>query len=321
MAEPSAPWKDFDPKAAAKGAGYRMQTRIPIIGTSGRLPVSSTKTDELFKYQRAIDDMGARYAKWDKDSSIDPTKGRGTSAEGRARIGHFVGPQPPAESWSQGKIPVEGIVPKSNNPVYDMFMKQMFATYSADSPDKGGIGFKSLWKNHDIYKKKLEAMDATHAGTEALYVDKMKNKMPKTRMYLEKNGIDPYDYRAVRDFYANRVVKLSNVPTIQATEQKFNKTRGLESCSSPDRSSSYRCLILTSPGLITSLCVSHKFCRARQMKSPAYLNSVLYPPGAVHPSSRNFFLGLILEYRNRPSGYQRPFDQDVVHLLMPVAEA
>jgi len=250
---PSAPWKDFNPKTAAKGAGYRMQTRVPIIGSSGRLPVSSTKTDELFKYQREIEDLNARYNKWDKDSSIDPTKGRGTSAEGRIRTGKFVGPTPPTESWSQGKIPVEGVVPKTNNPLYDMFMKQMMVVYTSDSPDKGGIGYKSLWKNHDIYKKKLDAMDSTHAGNEALYVEKMKTKMPKTREYLQKNGIDPYNFREVRDFYANRVVQAQQriLETIQATEQKFNKDPRIRKLLKPGQEFKLRMLNPNKPGIDT----------------------------------------------------------------------
>jgi hypothetical protein len=218
-------WKDFSVKDAAKGAVYRTQTRVPIIGGPGRLPASSAKTDQLFNYQRQIDDLNARYNKWDKAAgAIDPNKGRGVSAGGIAKTKAFVGQQPPAEGKG-GTIPIEGIVPPSNNKLYNLFMKEMANTYNQDSPDKGGIGFKALWKNHDIYKKKLDALNVTHAGTEAQYVKNMQEKWPKTRAYLEKNGIDPLNYREVRDFYSNRVVQaqLRILQTIQATEQKFNK--------------------------------------------------------------------------------------------------
>jgi hypothetical protein len=229
---PSDPWKDFDIKNAAKGALYRAESRTPILGTMGRLSASGTKTDKLFEKKRQIDSLGAVYAKWFKDEGmIDPTKGQGTSAEGRQHMGKFMGDVPPSEAGTGGKIPLAGVVPKSKNAMFEYFAKTMMQVYEADSPDKGGIGYKSLWKNYSIYKKELDSLEATHAGTEAQYINKMQKK-PKTREYLEKRGVDPYNFRDVKDFFANRVVQSENriYTVIRQTEKVIGdelKKKGL----------------------------------------------------------------------------------------------
>ena len=225
----SAPtWGDV-PKAAGQAVGERMLERTfgvgDILGFKPQRAGSSDITEELWNRKHVIEDLLYRWNVWDTGGG--DVKQKAASKEGGAYAAPFLPDKPPANG---DKIPNPGMnQPEPKNPLYKMMMGELQKTFEKDMPSKGGIGWKSMWKEYMKYGSLVARMKTVNRGDEGQWVQShndpnAKDALGDTPAYLLDHGVDPTNFRQVRDFYAANHYEVANamMKTIRATEQRID---------------------------------------------------------------------------------------------------
>jgi hypothetical protein len=222
----SAPsWGDV-PAAAGKAVGTRELERTAIVGDilGYKPPVAmSTKaTEELWARKHTIDDLLYRWNVWDINRG--DVKQKAASKEGGKFVESFLPDKPPAYD---NMIPNPGEPqPEPKNPLYKMMMNEMQKTFERDMPSKGGVGWKSMWKDYMKYGSLVARMKTVNTGDERAWMDSHVNeKMGDSVEFLTNHGVNPSNFKQVRDFYAaqhNQVAQIM-LQTIKATEQRIDQ--------------------------------------------------------------------------------------------------
>jgi Transglycosylase SLT domain len=238
----SAPaWKDVPDvippsvKAGFAQVGKRVAQRTSvlrdIIGYNPRVAGSTAIAEEMYEKQHVIDDLFKRYRMFDKKNGAISTKG--ASVGGMALASKFLPQLPPSVD---NKMPNPGMPQTVRNPIYKAFMGEMEKSFSSDSPDKGGQGYKSMWSNYGIYTQAIKKMRTVNEGNSAEWV-KRQEAQPRLMAFLEKNGVNPRDYRSVSDFYTARRNEVAQkiLYTIKATEARFDKLPPIRAKLGPDK--------------------------------------------------------------------------------------
>jgi len=209
--------------AAAKQVGERVAARTAVVGDIlGYKPARAGSThisEELWKRKHTIDDLLYRYRTWDINEG--DVKLKDASKAGGAAASPFLPPKPPSYG---DYIPNPG-VPQAQpkNPLYKIMMDQLQETFESDVPQKGGVGFKTMWKHYQAYGSlaaRMRTVNEGNAGAWKARQEKDENQVE----YLTNNNVDPFNYKQVRDFYnakRNEVAK-TLLNTIYATEQRID---------------------------------------------------------------------------------------------------
>jgi hypothetical protein len=209
---------------------------------------SPVVNQKLFELDHTISDLAKRYDTWERNKGAVSLKSPGVSGAGMAKVGPFMPQLPPTVN---GKIPNPGVsVAEPKNPLYSAFMKQMEETFKKDSPEKGGIGYRSMWKNYSIWTQELKRLSTVSRGDDQVWLKEME-KQPRLIDYLKKQEVDPTNYKAVKDFYGyqRQLVGKMILNTIQATEQKFDKLPMVRQKLGPTKHFSIKMLSPNEPGM------------------------------------------------------------------------
>lgn len=209
--------------AGARAAGYRAVTKTAgvrdIIGYKPAVTGSPELNDELFAKDRFIKDVIQVQNIWGKRKGGISTKGFGLKPEGTAKVGKFIAEPLPRKG---DMIPNPGL-PKdlTKNPLWNMTIKEISKTFDED----GTVGYKSMWKNYSTYSQAVRRMYAVNTGNEKEWIREYYKENPAMPKFLEKHGVDPQDFRAVKDFYNLQRQKTGQqiLYAIKATEQRINK--------------------------------------------------------------------------------------------------
>lgn len=217
--------------AAAKQGGQRILSKTPfvrdfsthVIGHSANPPVSGSPAvnQRLFELDRQIGDLDKRYNTWEGKKGQISMKGPGVSPSGMSFVEGYV-PEPPP--MGDKGVMHAGLTPdEPKNPLYKEFMTQMEEQFKKDNPDKGGIGYRSLWKHYSMWSQEVKRLNSVNYGNSYAWVQEQNSK-PEMLDYLKKNGVNPYDFFAVKNFMNYNRGKVGGVilNTISAVEQKFN---------------------------------------------------------------------------------------------------
>jgi hypothetical protein len=215
-------WGDV-PKAVGKQVGERVMERTAVLGSVlGYKPpvaLSTEISEELWKRKHVIDDLLYRWKVW--DTNRGDVRQKPASQEGGAHVRPYLPDMPPDEKTL---IPNPGEPqPAPKNPLYKMMMDEMQATFERDMPSKGGIGWKSLWKDYMKYGSLVARMKTVNHGNEAHWMQEHAKNDAEIQ-FLNDHGVDPFNFKQVRDFYAAQHNDVANtmMRTIRATEQRID---------------------------------------------------------------------------------------------------
>jgi hypothetical protein len=239
--------------AAFKAGLHRVEQKTSLvrdaIGVKPPVSGSPIVNDKLFKLDHTIKDISKRYNTWEVNKGDIAIKSPGVSPYGMNKVAPFMPPLPPAER--NGKIPNPGIsLAEPANPLYKMMMNEMEKTFNKDSPAKGGIGYRSMWKHYSIYTQSLKRLSTVTDGNSGAWVKEQDSK-PKTVEFLKGNNVNPYDYRAVKDFYNHRreLTGKMILDTINATEQRIDQMPNIRQMLGPEKHFTIQMLDPDKPGL------------------------------------------------------------------------
>jgi hypothetical protein len=225
----SAPTWGEVPSAAGKAVGTRILERTfgvgDILGFKPQRAGSSEITEELWRRKHIIGDLLYRWNVWDTGGG--KVKQKPASIEGGKHSAPFLPDKQPADG---DYVPNPGQnQPEPKNPLYKMMMGELKKTFETDVPSKGGLGWKSMWKDYMEYGSLVARMKTVNRGDEGQWLQSHndpnnKGALGKTPAFLRAHGVDPTNFRQVRDFYAANHYQVANtmMKTIRATEQRID---------------------------------------------------------------------------------------------------
>jgi hypothetical protein len=196
-----------------------------VLGFKPQRAGSSEVTEELWRKRHHIEDLLYRWNVWDTGGG--DVKQKPASAEGGKYAAPFL---PDKLPMNKDKIPNPGEnQPDPPNPLYKMMMGEMQKTFERDMPSKGGIGWKTMWKDYMKYGSLVARMKTVNHGDEGQWIQhhndpNAKGALGETPAFLKAHGVDPTNFRQIRDFYAAKHYEVANtmMKTIRATEQRID---------------------------------------------------------------------------------------------------
>lgn len=214
--------------AGVKGAGTRFVQKTPILRDALNLQQPATGnnaiTEELFKKSKAIRSLETFYKKWTVGQGLIGAKA--PSIGGEKLAAGQLGPRQPAQAAGINQ-------PEPTNPLYNMFIEDMHRKFVTDSPldrkgkPQGAVGFRSLWNRYSIATQQIDRLRKVNPGNDALWREELDDR-PQQLKYLRDNKIDPYNPRAVQNFYERKRQDAARVllKTIRDVENDFSKRLG-----------------------------------------------------------------------------------------------
>lgn len=220
--------------------GRRAVSKTPllrdVLGMQQPIIGSTDVTDELFKRSKVINSLDEYYKKNTVNQGQVNVKPR-SAAGGNLVDTTSIGPQRmPIERVTKGSgagmwvEPLGQKQPPPTNPLYVQFAEEVHKKFKTDSPkiddpSGGGIGFQSLWARYGDMTAMLDSLRNINAGNQVNWQERMN---PKTRAYLEENGVDPSKLGAVRNFAEKQRQDAARVIlfTIRGVEEEFSKAAG-----------------------------------------------------------------------------------------------
>jgi hypothetical protein len=212
----------------ARAIGRRISEKTPVVrditGMKPPMTGNNAITEELFKKQKELSQLDRFYKQITANEGLLRTKP--PSISGAEEATKILGERPPSE-------PAGIEQPPPTNPLYKMFMEELHnklmkdATVTRKGEPTGAIGFQSLWDRYRLATDHLKSIRKVNEGNNVTWLDQMEDK-PKQLAFLQKNGIDPENIRAVRNFYekirqdAARVI----LTQIRAVESEFSQRIG-----------------------------------------------------------------------------------------------
>jgi hypothetical protein len=209
------------PVHGLQGFGATYIKKTPLLReATGIMPDRSNNTDmtkEVFEHQKEFNELSRFYRKWTVKGGAVGTTPASPSGEIATE-----------EQLNLNRLNAGNpglFQPDPDNPMYLKFMDKFYERFMKESPamvkgeDKGGIAFKSMWRNYGRAAQKLERLKDVNYGTydrwqEGLNVtqeqiDAEQNPRRKGEMMssqlakqeLDQNGVDTTNRRDVVNFY------------------------------------------------------------------------------------------------------------------------
>lgn len=212
-------------KAGVEESTKRAVSKTPLVRNMFNVlppPSGNTRVSaELFKELRSIDQLASYFKK--NDESMDD---QGISIKPRSKTGgaiaeKFLGSGPPEQVAAQGQ-------PDPTNPLYKMFMQEVYEKFKHDSTASGGIGFQSLMKRYGQYSANLKYLRNVDNGNAVLWQKYLDEEAPDQVQFLLDNNVDPTDIRSVKIFYETKRQEAAKMAlfTIRAVEEDMSRRVG-----------------------------------------------------------------------------------------------
>jgi hypothetical protein len=109
------------------------------------------------------------------------------------------------------------------NPLYNMLMAEIAATFGKDEPSKGGMGWKTMWGHYGTYGALVNRMRTVNEGNAGVWAaEQLKN--PERMQWFRERNVNPLNYKEVLDYYQSRRNKATKLilQTVKATEQRIS---------------------------------------------------------------------------------------------------
>jgi hypothetical protein len=181
---------------------------------------------ELFEKQREIDQLLKFYTKWGKNEGNISVKPASTGGGIAVDTGYGLGPV--SAGGNPGLKP-----PTPTNPLYVKFMEDVYNRFKHESPnyvkgeDKGGIGFRSLWRRYGDASEALKMLRPVNDGNNVTW-QKQLSTQPEVLKELQAANVDTTNIREVRNYYQYKQLDAARVilKTVRAVEEDFSNMAG-----------------------------------------------------------------------------------------------
>jgi hypothetical protein len=252
------------PVHGLQGAGATFIKKTPgLRDLTGILPDRSNNTDmtkEVFEHQKEFNDLDRFYKKWTlKRGAIGTSP---ASPGGEIAVTEQLGLQ----RLNAGNPGLQQ--PEPDNPMYIAFMQKFHDRFMKETPnmvkgeDKGGIAFKSMWRNYGRATQKIERLKNVNYGTYERWQEEME---PDAREELERNSIDTTDRRSVVNFY--RRMQFDALRVINYTRRAVEEEMSMEASNQAGRPVQVR-LKDIQPFLSTMQNIQHTIGKASDFMFP-----------------------------------------------------
>jgi hypothetical protein len=196
---PGSAWAAFanGMKEAARAVGSKTAVLRDVLGLK-RQTGNNLISEELFKKERAIDQLVKYYGKW-------------TTKEGQINVKPMSVGGGELAKKATGRLPLPNEVaglnqPPPTNPLYTEFMKEVYNKFRDDAPfgktgnELGGIGFRSMWRMYGDATENVRRLRNINAGNYVTWQAQLEQR-PQMLKLLNDNNINPKDIREVRNFF------------------------------------------------------------------------------------------------------------------------
>jgi hypothetical protein len=185
--------------------------KTPILrDITGILPDRSNNTDmtkEVFAHQKEFNELSRFYKKWTVKHGAIGT----TPASPSGEIG--VTEQLDLKRLNAGNPGLRQ--PQPDNPLYIQFMDKFYERFMKETPtmvkgeDKGGIAFKSMWRNYGRATQKIERLKDVNYGT----YDRWQNDLNVTQEQIDTEQNPDVKAEMESNMLAKQELKENNVDT------------------------------------------------------------------------------------------------------------
>lgn len=207
----------------ARAGLRRVVEKAPVVrNILGITPARTGNTDvmeELFSKSKEITQLDRFFKQWtDQEGLIGREKPRSRGGEEIAT--DLFGPKIPRQSAGINQ-------PPPTNPLYKMFMVELHDTFVRDTPNRGGIGFQSMWDRFRMASENLRRLRKVNEGNQVTW-ERQLDERPEIVKYLKDNNVNYRDVKTVRNFFEKQRQDIARVmlSKIREVEAKFSKELG-----------------------------------------------------------------------------------------------
>ncbi len=210
-------------KNALTDMGKKVIQKTPYVRdiTNIRAPATgNTPTIEaLFEKQKAIDNLVRFFQDYGTEGKLGLNT-KPASAGGGNIAGLLLGENTPPEIVGLDQ-------PKPTNPLYLEFMERFRDAVKKDSPDTGGMGYRSIWRRYGDVNKQIRSMRNVNSGNYVTWQQQLEQR-PEIRKYLETYNIDEKNPTAVRNFFERQRQTIARQLLFAARgiEEQMSKEKG-----------------------------------------------------------------------------------------------
>jgi hypothetical protein len=185
---------------AAKASVSISLKRTPLLGpaTGNIKPLTSATrvTQEMMNRDKAIKRILQYYGYYGMTGQHFIGSAKPVSKSGEAFVTGVLGlPHPAPESGGLNqKLPT--------NPMYVDFAKMLHDRFQGDALEKGGMGYKSLWRQYGEWGQDIRALFNIDPGNAATWQQQLQAR-PTAMRELQNAGVDWKNPTAVRNYYEN----------------------------------------------------------------------------------------------------------------------
>jgi hypothetical protein len=209
---------------AGQEMGKRVVQKTPLIrdvaGIKTPMTGNNAVTEALFEKQKALDNLVRFFRRYDINTGQAVINTKPASQSGGMIAERLLGPAMPAENAGLDQ-------PPPTNPLYKEFMQRVYDAVKRDSVDTGGMGMRSLWRRYGDASAQIQRMRNINAGNYVTWEKQMAAR-PDQLKYLQDNGVDTKDPRAVKNFYEKQRQDAARqlMFAIRSIENKMSKEKG-----------------------------------------------------------------------------------------------
>lgn len=217
---------------AAKGTSDRAIQKTPILRdiVNIKMPMTGNNaiTAELMAKRRSLRELEQHYTRWTKGKGLIGT--RVISRTGEEIANEYLGTRPPSESAGRQQ-------PPPTNPLYNQFIEDLHNWFVKDATvdkrgkdlgDAGGFGFPSLYARYSAATTQIERLKKVSPGNLAAWREDLDKNSPEQVKYLKEQKVDPYNPKAVQNFYETKRQDAARVLLhyIRETEKEMSEYLG-----------------------------------------------------------------------------------------------
>jgi hypothetical protein len=209
---------------ALEDMGKRVVSKTPYVRDVANIRAPATGNtpivEAMFEKQKAIDNLVRFYQNYGLE-------GKGTIDTKSASVGGgnvanlLLGEGMPAESPGLDQ-------PKPTNPLYLEYIKRFRDAVKKDDPEKGGMGYRSLWRRYGDVSKALQLTRNVNAGNYVTWQAQLEQR-PEIKQYLDTYNIDHKNPNTVRNFFQQQrqTIMRQLLFAARGIEEQMSKEKGV----------------------------------------------------------------------------------------------
>jgi len=212
------------PRAAVAEAGTKLVERTPIVrnimGMTPKQPGNTRISEEMWARQGLFKMLDEFYRHYGIEGGERKFTNKPASTMGGQIVNKALGPPPPPTSPGLGQ-------PPTTNPLYHQLMTEVHNKLTKDTPNTGGVGYRSMWQRYSRASAALKTLQPISEGNNVTWQTKLQEK-PDIMEFLEQNNVNYKNPTAVKNFYEQirQNAAALILQTVQEVEYNMSKKVG-----------------------------------------------------------------------------------------------